>query len=125
MKGETTAFSAVLRAAVTVLIGLGVATAPPASATASDGVTARTGRPVMGTILQVTVIADTEESARRLVEDCVKIGEHWDDEHAFLARSKEFARLAVGRARYKESTQSSGTCQMMDYMRKRACFHRA
>jgi thiamine biosynthesis lipoprotein len=77
MSGTTIALPAAVRATATFLICLGIACAP--SAAASDGATARTGRPVMGTILQVTVIADTQESARKLVEDCVKIGEHWDD----------------------------------------------
>ena len=71
--------SAARSTAATLLIGLGIASAHPVIATASDGATARAGRPVMGTILQVTVIADTEDRARELVEDCVKIAEHWDD----------------------------------------------
>lgn len=71
--------SAARSTAAALLIGLGIASAHPVIATASDGATARAGRPVMGTILQVTVIADTEDRARELVEDCVKIAEHWDD----------------------------------------------
>jgi len=58
---------------------LGAALAMTVAASPTQAATARAGRPVMGTILQVTVIAAEEADARGMAKKCLEIGAHWDD----------------------------------------------
>jgi len=54
---------------------------------------ARTGAPVMGTILQVTVIADDDAAARRLADASIAEARRWDDILTTWRSDGELARL--------------------------------
>ncbi len=53
----------------------------------------RTGQPVMGTILQVTVVAPTRERARYLAETAIRRARHWDDVLTTWRARGELAKL--------------------------------
>jgi len=63
------------------------------------GATAHTGQVVMGTVLQVTVVADDATRAREITARAVTIARHWDDVLTTWRPEGELARLnaAAGR----------------------------
>jgi thiamine biosynthesis lipoprotein len=74
-----------------VAVSVGVLCArPPVSGLAA---TAHTGQVVMGTVLQVTVVADDAARAREMTARAVKIARHWDDVLTTWRPEGELARL--------------------------------
>lgn len=55
--------------------------------------TAHTGQVVMGTVLQVTVVADDATRAREMATRAVKVARHWDDVLTTWRPEGELARL--------------------------------
>lgn len=54
---------------------------------------ARTGRIVMGTVLEVTVVAGDRPTAQRLANDAIAVASHWDDVLTIWREDGELARL--------------------------------
>ncbi len=54
---------------------------------------ARRGQPVMGTVLQVTVVAADAPTAERLAEEAIAAGRHWDDVLTTWRPEGELARF--------------------------------
>ena len=63
---------------------------PPVSGLAA---TAHNGQVVMGTVLQVTVVAEDAARAREMTTRAVKIARHWDDVLTTWRSEGELARL--------------------------------
>jgi thiamine biosynthesis lipoprotein len=61
----------------------------------ADAATARGGNVVMGTVLQVTVVADSQELAKSLVDRSFEIARRWDDVLTTWRPEGELARLNV------------------------------
>jgi thiamine biosynthesis lipoprotein len=57
---------------------------------------ARAGKPVMGTVLEVTVAAHDRVTARRLADRAVAVAKHWDDVLTTWRPEGELARLNAG-----------------------------
>lgn len=57
------------------------------------GAVARTGQPVMGTVLEVTVVAAEEATARRLAEEAVAEARRWEEVLTTWRPEGELARL--------------------------------
>ncbi|TFH22289.1 MAG: hypothetical protein E4H03_08745 [Myxococcales bacterium] len=81
------------RAGITAGLALGVWLATAVTAPSPLAATARAGRPVMGTILQVAVTADDGAAARRMAEMCIEIGARWDDVLTTWREDGELQRL--------------------------------
>ncbi len=63
------------------------------AATVAHAAVFRTGQPVMGTVLQVTVVADDDGRARALCTAAVAAARHWDDVLTTWRAEGELARL--------------------------------
>jgi thiamine biosynthesis lipoprotein len=99
----------------------GVAIAALFFASVSAAAEFRTGQPVMGTILQVTVIADNASNARRAAEDCIAEAQRWDDVLTTWRPEGELARLnrAAGTGSVALSTELSFALERMLALAKR------
>ena len=64
-----------------------------ACAPAAPAAMFRTGQPLMGTVLQVTVVADTDAAARAAAEAAIAEARHWDDVLTTWRADGELARL--------------------------------
>jgi FAD:protein FMN transferase len=60
---------------------------------AASAATARDGQVVMGTVLEVTVVADDEGAARAMAADAIAEARRWDDALTIWRRDGELARL--------------------------------
>lgn len=63
------------------------------AAAPAGAATARGGNIVMGTVLEVTVVADTQETADALLKGAFEIARHWDDVLTTWRPEGELARL--------------------------------
>jgi len=75
----------------------------------------RTGQPVMGTVLQVTVVDSSRERARHLAEAAIELARHWDDVLTTWRREGELAQLnrSAGRTVAVSSDLSAALVQML------------
>jgi thiamine biosynthesis lipoprotein len=77
----------ILRCAVAAAIVVFAGTA------VADAAVARSGQPVMGTILTVTVVADDRTEAQRLADEAIAEARRWDDALTIWRPDGELARL--------------------------------
>ena len=75
------------RALVALALAAAVRVSPLSAAVAHSG------QPVMGTVLEATVIAADQATAQRLADDAIAIARHWDDVLTTWRPEGELARL--------------------------------
>jgi thiamine biosynthesis lipoprotein len=87
----------------------------------ASGAQYRTGQPVMGTVLQITVIAETEQLARRAAEAGVAEARRWDDILTTWRPEGELARLnaAAGSGDVAISVDLLGALRRMEILAAR------
>jgi FAD:protein FMN transferase len=89
-------------------------------ATLAEAAEVRIGQPVMGTVLQVTVVAADEALARSLAESCVREARRWDDVLTTWRAEGELAQLNryAGRGGFEVSPSLAAALRRMTALSK-------